>query len=210
MINAAGQSVGVLFDTTPAYLTPKEMQELVEWRREALQNRKRHPLLIIAGFLVEFLQIHPFQDGNWRMSRVLTNLLMLQAGYAYMPYVSHEKIIEDNKPEYYLALRQSQRTFQTAEDTILPWLMFFLEVTLLQARMALKLLSKENVEKLLSPRQVEVWRYMQAKREVTPKDISEALSIPRPTINQVLNRLLELDRIERIGLGRGTRYRVKD
>lgn len=209
MIDAAGQSMGILFDTTPAYLTPKEMQELVEWTREALNNRKHHPLLVIAGFLVQFLQIHPFQDGNGRISRVLTNLLMLQAGYAYVPYVSHEKLIEDNKPEYYLALRQSQRTFQTDDDTILPWLTFFLEITLMQAKMALELLSRENIEKLLSPRQVDVWRYMQTAQEVTPKELSDALGVPRPTINQVLNRLLELGRIERIGLGRGTRYRLK-
>jgi Fic family protein len=209
MVDAAGQSLRVLFDTTPAYLTPKEMQELVEWTQDALKTRKHHPLLIIAGFLVQFLQIHPFQDGNGRLSRVLTNLLLLQAGYAFTPYVSHEKIVEDNKPEYYLVLRQSQKTFQTDSDTILPWLDFFLEITLIQARMALDLLSDENIEKLLSPRQVDVWRYLQAAHEATPKELAGALNIPRPTINQVLNRLLDLGRIERIGLGRATRYRVK-
>jgi Fic family protein len=135
--------------------------------------------------------------------------LLLQAGYAYVPYVSHEKIVEDNKPEYYLSLRQSQRTFQTDQDTILPWLTFFLDILLVPARMALDLLSGENIEKLLSPRQLDVWRYMQAAREATPKQLSAELGIPRPTINQVLNRLLELNRIERIGFGRATRYRVK-
>ena len=209
MIDAAGQSVGVLFDTTPAYLTPKEMQELVEWVQGALKNRKHHPLLVIGGFLVQFLQIHPFQDGNGRMSRVLTNLLMLHAGYAYMPFVSHEKIVEDNKPDYYLALRQSQKTFRTDQDTILPWLTFFLDMALIQARMALDLLSRENIEKLLSPRQVEVWQYLETAREATPKELSDALGIPRPTINQVLNRLMALGKVDRIGLGRGTRYRVK-
>lgn len=209
MVDAAGQSIGILFDTTPAYLTPKEMQELVEWTRDALRNRKHHPLLVIASFLVVFLQIHPFEDGNGRLSRILTNLLMLQAGYVYMPYISHEKLVEDNKPEYYLALRQSQRTFQTDNETILPWLTFFLDMALVQAKMAMGLFSEENIEKLLSPRQVEVWRYMQTKREVTPKELSDGLGIPRPTINQVLDRLLELDKIERIGLGRGTRYRIK-
>ena len=209
MVDAAGQSIGILFDTTPAYLTPKEMQELVEWAQDALKTRKHHPLLIIGGFLVQFLQIHPFQDGNGRLSRILTNLLMLQAGYAFMPYISHEKLVEDNKPEYYLSLRQSQKTIQTGQENIVPWLTFFLDVTLAQARMALDLLSDENIEKLLSPRQVGVWRYMQANREVTPKELSDALDIPRPTINQVLSRLLDLGKIERIGLGRGTRYRVK-
>lgn len=208
MVDAAGQSIGILFDTTPAYLTPKEMLELVEWTQDALKTRKHHPLLIIGGFLVQFLQIHPFQDGNGRLSRILTNLLMLQAGYAFMPYISHEKLVEDNKPEYYLSLRQSQKTLQTGQENIVPWLTFFLDVTLAQAKTALDLLSDENIEKLLSPRQVGVWRYMQANREVTPKELADALDIPRPTINQVLSRLLILGKIERIGLGRGTRYRV--
>jgi Fic family protein len=209
MIDAAGQSVGVLFDTTPAYLTPKEMQELVEWTQEALKTRKFHPLLVIAGFLVQFLQIHPFQDGNGRLSRILTNLLLLQAGYIYMPYVSHEKLVEDNKPEYYLALRQSQKTFLTEQETILPWLTFFLEMVLHQARNALDLFTDENIEKLLSPRQLEVWHALQRAQVMTPKELSITLGIPRPTINQVLNRLLDLGKIERIGLGRGTRYRVR-
>ena len=96
MIDAEGNSVGLLFDTTPAYLTPKEMQELVEITQNALRESKYPPLLIVGNFLVEFLKIHPFQDGNGRISRVLTNLLLLQAGYQYMPYVSHEKLIEES------------------------------------------------------------------------------------------------------------------
>jgi Fic family protein len=208
MIDEAGQSVGILFDTTPAYLTSKEMQELVEWTQSAINNQRFHPLLIIGNFLVQFLQIHPFQDGNGRLSRILTNLLMLQAGYAYMPYASHEKIIEDNKPEYYLALRGSQKTFKTDHETIEPWLAFFLDVTLLQSKTALDLFSDENVDKLLSPRQLEVWLYMQDAVEATPRELSEVLSIPRPTINQVMNKLLDLKKIERLGLGRATRYRI--
>ncbi len=208
MIDEAGQSVGILFNTTPANLAPKEMQELVEWTQSAIDNQRYHPLLIIANFLVQFLQIHPFQDGNGRISRILTNLLMLQAGYAYMPYASHEKIIEDNKPEYYLALRQSQKTFKTDHETIVPWLAFFLDVTLHQSKMALDLFSEENVEKLLSPRQLEVWQYMQDAIEVTPRELSGKLSIPRPTINQVLSKLLDLKMIERLGLGRATRYKI--
>ena len=185
------------------------MQELVEWTQIAFNNQRFHPLLIIANFLVQFLQIHPFQDGNGRISRVLTNLLMLQAGYAYMPYVSHEKIVEDNKPEYYLALRQSQRSFYSSQESILSWITFFVEVTLHQSKMALDLFSKENVEKLLSPRQLEVWLYLQDAVEVTPRELSQKLEIPRPTINQVLDKLLDLGKIERLGSGRGTRYRMK-
>jgi len=147
MLNAAGESLGVLFDTTPAYLTPKETQELVEWTQEALAEKKYHPLLIVGNFLVEFLQIHPFEDGNGRLSRVLTNLLLLKEGYLYMPYISHEKLVEDNKPEYYLALRQSQKTFKAENETITPWLDFFFTIFLKQSKMAVELLSKENIEK---------------------------------------------------------------
>ena len=125
MIDAAGKSIGILFDTTPAYLTPKEMQELMEWTQEMFIEKKYHPLLVVGNFLVEFLKIHPFQDGNGRISRVLTNLLLLKEGYLYMPYISHEKFVEDNKPDYYMALRKSQKTFKTEHEDITAWLNFF-------------------------------------------------------------------------------------
>ncbi len=209
MIDAAGQSIGILFDTTPAYLTPFAMRDLIEWTQQVFAENSHHPLLIIGSFLVQFLQIHPFQDGNGRLSRILTNLLMLQAGFSFMPYVSHEKIIEDNKAEYYLALRQSQKSFNQPTETVVPWLTFFLDVVLEQAHNALALLSAEQIERLLSPRQLEVWRYLQRVQEATPKELTEMLEIPRPTINQVLNRLIELGKIERLGLGRSTRYRLR-
>lgn len=207
MIDAAGKSLGILFDTTPAYLTPKEMQELVEWTQDALNEKKYHPLMVIGSFLVEFLQIHPFQDGNGRLSRVLTNLLLLKEGYLYMPYISHEKLVEDNKPEYYLALRQSQKTFKTEHETIIPWLDFFLAIFLKQSQMAVELLSKENIEKLLSKKQLAVWQYLQEVEEATPGEIAKRAKVARPTVNQVLDRLLRLKKVERIGLGRSTRYR---
>lgn len=207
MITAGGKTHVTIFDPTPAYLTPKEMQELVEWTRSALAQGRHHPLLVVGNFLVEFLAIHPFQDGNGRMSRILTNLLMLQAGYLFMPYVSHEKFVEDNKPDYYVALRQSQRTFKTEKETIVPWLSFFLDLVLKQSRMAVDLLSEENVDKLLSPKQLAVWTYMQSVGEASPKEIARAAKVARPTVNQALDRLLSLKKIERLGLGRATRYR---
>lgn len=207
MIDKAGQSIGILFDTTPAYLTSKEMLELVEWSQKAFLDKENHPLLIIANFIVEFLQIHPFQDGNGRLSRVLTNLLLLKTGYLYVPYVSHEKLIEDNKPDYYLALRQSQKTFKTKKENISFWLDFFLTIFLQQSQTALKLLSQENIEKILSPKQLAVWQYLQTVNEATPKEIAQKTKISRPTINQVLNKLMHLKKIERLGQGRSTRYR---
>ena len=207
MLNVAGESVGVLFDTTPAYLTPKEMQELVEWTQEALVEKKYHPLIIVGNFLVEFLHIHPFEDGNGRLSRVLTNLLLLKEGYLYMPYISHEKLVEDNKPEYYLALRQSQKTFKTDKETITPWLDFFFTFFLKQSKMAVELLSKESIEKLLSKKQLSVWQYVQGVDEATPGEIAKKAKVARPTVSQVMDKLLRLKKVERIGLGRSTRYR---
>lgn len=207
MINEAGESVGVFFDTTPAYLTPKEMQELVEWTIDVLENKKYHPLLTIGNFLVEFLNIHPFLDGNGRISRVLTNLLLLKAGYEYMPYVSHEKLVEDSKPEYYIALRRSQKKIRKKSEDITPWLNFFLNIFLEQSKRAVELLSKENIEKLLSPKQLAVWKYLITVSEATPAEISKHAKVARPTINQALDKLLRLKKIERIGLGRTTRYK---
>ncbi len=207
MIDEVGKSIGTLFDTTPAYLTPKEMTELVQWTKQKLEKKTYHPLLVISNFIVEFLNIHPFQDGNGRLSRVLTNLLFLQQGYLYVPYVSHEKLIEDNKPDYYLALRQSQKTFKTNKPHIIPWLDFFLNILLKQSQMAIGLLTTENIEALLSPKQLDVWRYLQTIDEATPQEIAEKAKIARPTVNQVLNKLLEMKKIERRGEGSAIRYR---
>lgn len=199
--------VAVIFETAPAYLTPKKMQELTEWTGKNLKDDSQHPLLIIGNFLVEFLKIHPFQDGNGRLSRVLTNLLLLQAGYLYMPYVSHEKLVEDNKSRYYLALRRSQKTFNTQREDITSWLDFFLEILLKQTEMAVKLLSRENMENILSPQQLKIWQCLDKITEISPAEIAQRTKIARPTINQALTKLLRLKKIERIGQGRTTRYR---
>ena len=208
MKDVSGKVLSVLFETTPPYLTAKEMSELINWTMDEVAKKRYHPLLIISNFVVEFLRIHPFLDGNGRLSRVLTSLLMLKAGYQYTPYVSHEKLIEDNKTDYYIALRQSQITFRTTDETIEPWTGFFLHILLLQAQQAIKLLSSENIESLLSPNQLLVWKYIQTTNvEVNIKDITGATSVARPTVRQVIERLLKLKKIERIGLGRTTRYR---
>ena len=209
MISAAGKSIGILFDTTSAYLTPKEMQELTEATQRLFNQQDLHPLLTIGNFIVEFLNIHPFGDGNGRLSRIITNLLLLQAGYLYMPYISHEKLIEDNKPNYYMSLRKSQRTLRSKNPDITPWLDFFLSVILKQSESAVELLSKENIEKLLSAKQIAVWQYLESVNEASPGEIAVKAKVARPTVNQAVNRLMRLKKIERIGLGRSTRYRKK-
>jgi Fic family protein len=207
MVGKDGQSIGILFDTTSTYLTPSKMKDLIEWTQKSLKKDKYHPLLVVGNFLVEFLKIHPFSDGNGRLSRILTNLLLLQAGYLYMPYISHEKLIEDNKPDYYIALRAGQKTFGSKKENIITWLDFFLKVTLKQSHMAVKLLSKENIEKLLSEKQLVVWQYIGREKETSTGSIVKSTNIVRPTVKQALETLLKLKKIERIGLGRSSRYR---
>ncbi len=201
-----GKVARIMFETTPAYLAPKEMQELVEWTTEAFEKNRFHPLLIIANFIIEFLKIHPFEDGNGRLSRILTNLLLLRYGYQFVQYVSHEQLVEKRKDEYYIALRKSQETFRTEHDTISPWLNFFFAVVKEQATKALVYLEEEKVEDTLSPKQYEVWKFISGVDEASPSDIMKGTGIVMPTVRQGLDRLIELGKIKRIGRGRGTRY----
>lgn len=201
-----GKVARIMFETTKAYLTPKETQELVEWTAATLDDSHFHPLLVIANFLVEFLKIHPFEDGNGRLSRVLTNLLLLRAGYPFVQYVSHEQLVEKRKDEYYIALRKSQESFNTDKETISPWLNFFLSVLNEQAKKALSYLEEEKAEDTLSPKQNEVWQYISSVGEASPGDVVKSTNVGMPTVRQALNRLLELKKVKRIGRGRGTRY----
>jgi Fic family protein len=125
-----------------------------------------------------------------------------------VPYISHEKLIEDNKNEYYLALNKSQKTWKTKQEDISPWLLFFLNVLLKQTQLAIGLLSKESMENLLSAKQLAVWNYFNEHDIVAPKNLRDDLKIATPTITQILNKLLEMEKIERMGEGRATRYKI--
>jgi len=204
--NDKGEVTQVIFETTPAWLAPKEMTEVVDWAFDALEKNRFHPLLVITNFLVEFLKIHPFQDGNGRMSRVLTNMLLLRSGYQFVQYVSHEQIVERRKDEYYLALRKSQESFKTEHDTIAPWLNYFLSVVKEQATKALVYLEEEKFEDVLSPKQFEVWKYLSGVGETSPAQISKETGILIATVRQALLRLMELGKVKRTGRGPQTRY----
>src|SRR6266850_2155579 len=121
------------------------MAELIAWTTEALANRTLHPLLVIAVFVVVFLEIHPFQDGNGRLSRVLTTLLLLQAGYSYVPFSSLESVIEHNKEAYYLALRQTQSTIRTRSPDWQAWLTFFLHALADQVKRLQRKVEREKI-----------------------------------------------------------------
>lgn len=207
ILDAEGNPAEILFETTPSHLTVKQMQELIEWFQQAIVEKESHSLILIGNFIVEFLRIHPFKDGNGRLSRILSNMLFLQHGYAYVPYVSHEQLIEQYKTDYYIALRKSQKTFGTNHENVVPWLTFFLDIILEQSKKALELLSQEETDKLLSPQQKKVLQFIEGHREAFPLEIAKSTGVPRPTVSQAIEKLLRLKRIERIGSGRATRYK---
>lgn len=121
-----GRSIGVVFETATPFETARRMEALLSELANELDRREHHPLIIIGCFVVEFLAIHPFQDGNGRLSRILTTLLLLRAGYAYVPYASLESIIERSNDRYYGALRATQKNLLAGEPDYGPWLEFFL------------------------------------------------------------------------------------
>jgi len=206
-VKGDGEVVGIIFEPTPPYLVPKEMSELVKWTQDTFKENLIHPVLIIGNFVLEFLAVHPFQDGNGRTSRILTNFLLLQAGYEYMSYVSHEKFIEDNKSDYYLALKKSQGNYLKRKSDITPWMIFFLTIVLEQAKTAIEVNESERIELLLSEKQLKVWQYFGEHEYITSKDIRANLEIKEATALQILNKLLDMKKIERLGMGRGVRYR---
>ncbi len=208
MKNKQGEEV-VLFDPTPPHLVKGEMLEAVEWTNEQLETKNFHPLLVITNFIFEFLAIHPFKDGNGRLSRALTNLLLLKSGYSYVPYTSLDEIIEETKAEYYIALRATQKNHKTDHEDIAPWVEYFLGALLEQTERARKLMESDQPEKLLSEKQMQIYRLFEGDKELAVAEISKILKgkIPQSTIKQALSRLESLKLLERIGQARSTRYK---
>jgi len=203
----SGNIVGTIFDPTPPYLVKKEIQELIDWYILAIKNKTKHPLILIANFIFEYLAIHPFQDGNGRTSRLFTNLMLLQQGYLFTQIVSHERIIEANKVDYYLALNQTQSTWKSDSENITPWLVFFLNVIKSQSDQALKIISGDNIEYLLSEKQLIFWDWInKIDKEFSRKDAVEALGFPERTVESIIKKLFELKRLKRLGQGPATRY----
>ena len=206
--NEKGEQV-ILFRPTPPYLVKAEMLNVISWADTELKKGALHPLLIIANFIFEFLAIHPFKDGNGRLSRALTNLLLLRTGYAYVPYVSLEEIIEEQKIDYYLALRATQKNHKTEHEDITPWINYLLKVLLEQTARARKLMDNDQPEKLLSEKQLRVLNLFDQYETLSVAEIHKLLKneIPRPTIKQSLYRLLKTNLLQKIGQTRSTRYK---
>jgi Fic family protein len=209
--NYPGGQQKVIFNTTEPHLVDKEIQEILQWSNEQLEKGNVHPLMIIPVFVYEFLSIHPFQDGNGRLSRLLTTLLLLRHGYSFVPYISFENIIERRKKEYYEALMISQKYRYTKKEKIDKWILFFLDC--LQEMIDL-LNKKYDVYKdkggYLNPRQKEVLEAICINHPVKFGDIVAALpAYSQNTIKKDLVYLLNEHQIESIGRNKGTVYNIR-
>jgi Fic family protein len=207
-----GKQLGVVFETATPFDTPRLMGESVAWFTTALGAEgpgRLHPLILIGIWVVVFLEIHPFQDGNGRLSRVLTTLMLLQAGYAYVPYSSLESVIERSKESYYLALRQTQGTIRTDAPNWQPWLVFFLRAF---AEQVLRLDRKVEHEKLvlaaLPELALQIVEFAREHGRVAMGDAIRLTGGNRNTLKHHFRMLIEQGHLERRGSGRGAWYQL--
>lgn len=204
-----GQQIGIVFETAAPLETPRLMRELIEWTNAALETRSLHPLLVIGIFTVTFLAIHPFQDANGRLSRILTTLLLLRCGYSYMPYSSLESVIENNKYGYYLALRQTQTTICTDAPNWQPWLLFFLRFLHQQMKRLEKKVEKEHlVMAALSILSLRILEHAREHGRVTLKEMVIVTGASRNTLKEHFRKLVENRQLTMQGQGRGVWYTI--
>jgi len=219
-----GKSKGVIFHTAAPFDTRKLMKELVDWTNTHLTRKELHPLLVVAIFVVVFLHIHPFQDGNGRLSRALTTLLLLQLGYSYVPYSSFERVIEENKEAYYLALRrgqaeleesgtkqkgQSKKNGKTKPGGLFDWLKFFLK-SMQKQKIALEAkMNDELAIAKLSPLSLQIIELIKSRGASSIGEVVAVTGANRNTVKLHCKNLLADGHLEKEGVGRGTRYRMR-
>ena len=202
-----GESLGGVFETASPFETPAQMEALVAWTRAAIDADELHPLIIIGVSVVAFLAIHPFQDGNGRLSRILTTLLLLRAGYAYMPYASLESVIERTKDDYYRALRRTQGTLRTDSADWLPWLNYFLGGLRSQKRVLDEKIKREKILlDSLPPLSLEILDIARTQGRVTVAEAAKITETSRNTVKDHLKALTDGGHLTRHGAGRGTWY----
>lgn len=205
-----GKQIGVVFETASPFDTPREMEELVAWTKKAIEEESHHPLLIISVFVVTFLAIHPFQDGNGRLSRVLTTLLLLRAGYAYVPYASLERVIEENKDLYYKALRRTQTTLKQQKPDWEPWVGFFLRSLKKQKDSLARRLDREKEEQgsneSLPELSLQVLALFNEHARLNAAQIEELTGANRNTLKVRLRDLVSSGRLRQNGKARATWY----
>ena len=205
-----GRQLGVVFETATPFDTPRLMTELVTWFVAERESARIHPLLLIGLWVVVLLEIHPFQDGNGRLSRVLTTLLLLQAGYAYVPYSSLESVIEQSKEAYYLALRQTQGGIRSDAPDWQPWLMFFLRSLAEQVRRLNRKIEREKLVLAALPElSLQIVEFAREHGRVTMADAIRLTGSNRNTLKQHLRALVERGSLAQRGGGRGAWYQLK-
>lgn len=205
-----GKSIGVVFETATPFDTPRLMAELVTWAQSALRQKELHPLLCIAVFIVVFLAIHPFQDGNGRLSRILTTLLLLRAGYGYVAYSSLESVIEHSKEGYYLALRRTQGRIRSVKPDWQPWVLYFLAALKQQKDRLEKKIEREHILIGDLPElSVQILELCRERGRVTIAEISRITGTSRNTIKDHVTALAEKGHLTRHGAGRGTWYALQ-
>ncbi len=202
-----GESLGIVFKTASPFDTPYKMTELISWTNAMLDSNEVHPLVVTAVFVLTFLAIHPFQDGNGRLSRVLTTLVLLKNGYAYVPYSSLESVVETNKESYYLALRRTQGTLESDNPAWDPWIHFFLQSMQRQKANLQNKLSRERIlEGELPALSVRILELVRNHGRVKTSDVETLTGESRSTIKVRLNDLVQRGLLARHGKGPGTWY----
>lgn len=201
-----GNSLGVIFKTASPFDTPRLMTELVHWARNAFAENEYHSLLIIGAFIVRFLAIHPFQDGNGRLSRVLTTLFLLRTGYSYVPYSSLERIIEENKDAYYRSLRKAQATLDDDESGLADWMVFFLRCLSQQKNVLARKVEREGTMAPISPLDAELLRLAREHGRLTIRGAVAATGANRSTLKLHLRQLAEAGHLVMRGQRKGTWY----
>lgn len=205
-----GWQIGIVFDTATPFDTPRLMAELLAWLQQEREAAQLHPLLAIAVFVVVFLEIHPFQDGNGRLSRALTTLLLLQAGYAYVPYSSLESVIEQNKEAYYLALRQTQGTIRSPAPNWQPWVGFFLRALAEQVERLRRKIERERIVLAEMPAlQLQIVEFAREHGRITMGEAIRLTAASRNTLKQHFRTLVERGTLQRHGAGRGAWYALR-
>lgn len=202
-----GTRLGILFQTSSPMMTVVKMQELVDWTRDEFTRKTLHPLLIVGIFIVRFLAIHPFQDGNGRISRAITTLLLLKSGYIYVPYSSLETIVEESKDRYYLALRLTQKTLLSDKPDFTPWLVFFLQSLKRQKDRLVKKLEREQIMLNSLPElSVTILELAREHGRITTGQIEKITGTSRSNIKARVNELIKSKKLVRNGKGRSTWY----
>lgn len=205
--DADGKEIGIVFETATPFDTPQLMRELVKETREQLEDKFIHPLIMIGLFVVHFLAIHPFQDGNGRMSRALTTLLLLKNGYSYVPYSSIEGIIEENKASYYKALRNSQKTFKTDDVNYDYWLNFFLRTV---QKQVLRLKQKMNQTATgLTMTENKIMGLFDGQKQWTTSEMAKTLNMNTATLKKAVGELVKKGHLIKNGTTRGAWYERK-